>query len=160
MAKRIFNGRVIVGGEWKGEAVVSKQGFNTLASCQKSAMSGKKIIVCSDQNNPEIYGKQISGKALCLPITIGSTTGGLILQTLCALGANPSVMLFSGEADSLAMSGIVLASVWETNKIIGIDKLGTEFLDYVKSGYSVFVKEDGTVVVETPLKLEIAAPKN
>lgn len=154
MAKRIFNGRVLVAGTFKGEAVVTKQGFNTLASCQKSAMAGKDVIICSDQNNVDIYGKQITGKVLCLPMTIGSTTGGMILQTICSMGINPAAMLFSGEADSLALSGIVLASIWEKNSIIGIDNLGDEFLDYVKNGYTVQIKSDGTVVVETPLLIE------
>ena len=80
---KTFQGRVIAGGNWEGEAVVSKAGVNTLATFQKSAMANKKEVVVSDQNNPDIYGLNITGKALCLPITIGSTTGGLVIHTVC-----------------------------------------------------------------------------
>ena len=69
-----FQGRVVVPGTVNTLALVSKQGFNTLASFQKSLMSGDKKAVCSDQNNKEIYQKEMAGKAICLPQTIGSTT--------------------------------------------------------------------------------------
>ena len=94
-----------------------------------------------------MYGKNITGKALCLPITIGSTTGGLVIQTVCAMGINPSCFLFSESIDSLAASGIVLAKVWNDSSVIAIDGLGKEFLDTIKSGDQVEVKEDGTVTI-------------
>ena len=156
MSQKVFKGRPFAGGAIKAEAVVSHQGFNTLASCQKSAMgikpkdteAGSAKIFVSDQNNPDLFGKLITGKALCLPITIGSTTGGMILQTICAMKAQPAAMLFSETADSLATSGLILAKVWENNFIVGVDQLGKEFLDYVKDGDMIEVKEDGTVIVE------------
>ena len=74
-----FKGRVIAKGTFKGEAVVSHAGFNTLASFQKSALMNKKEVYVSDQNNKDLYNKNITGKILCLPITIGSTTGGLVI---------------------------------------------------------------------------------
>lgn len=147
MATREFKGRPIAEGIVKGTAVVSRQGFNTLASCQKSAMAGAKEITVSDQNNPDLYNKVITGKILCLPITIGSTTGGMILQTICSLNMNPLAMLFSETADSLATSGLILAKVWEKSFIVGVDRLGQEFLDYVQDGDEIEVREDGTVIV-------------
>ena len=61
-----FKGRVLFGGNFKGEAVVTHEGFNTLASFQKSALNShaKKVLV-SDQNNAELYKKNITGKILC-----------------------------------------------------------------------------------------------
>lgn len=144
---REFKGRPLTGGEFKGEAVVSRYGFNTLASLQKSAMKGQPIV-CSDQNNPDLYGKPMTGKVFCLPTTIGSTTGGMILQTSCQMGINFGAMLFSKEADSLALAGLILAKVWEERYIVGVDSLGDEFLEYVKDGMTITVKEDGTVIVE------------
>ncbi|MBR2112098.1 MAG: DUF126 domain-containing protein, partial [Helicobacter sp.] len=38
-------------------------------------------------------------KALCLPQTIGSTTGGLVLYCACALKKNPACMLFANHID-------------------------------------------------------------
>lgn len=142
-----FKGRVIAGGSWKGEAAVSRQGFNTLASFQKSALNNAKEVLVSDQNNKDLFNVNITGKALCLPITIGSTTGGLVIQTVCQMGIAPSCFLFSESIDSLAASGIVLARVWENSPVIAIDRLGKEFLETVKTGDQIEVKEDGSVVI-------------
>jgi len=61
----------------------------------------------------------------------------------------PACMLFSKPIDSLACAGAVLASVWldNVNKPV-IDNLGDEFLNYVKTGMTVTVGEDGVVTVE------------
>ena len=68
---KTFKGRVIAGGDFKGEAVVSRQGVNTLATFQKSALTNAKQVIVSDQNNKDIFGLNITGKVLCLPQTIG-----------------------------------------------------------------------------------------
>ncbi len=143
-----FVGRVIADGELTGEAIVSKGGVNTLATFQKSALKNAKTVICSDQNNPDLYNKELTGKILCLPKTIGSTTGGLVIQTICSMGTNPSAMLFSESIDSLAASGIILARNWENSKIIAIDRLGEKFLKSVKSGDKITIHKDGTVIVE------------
>ena len=145
--EKVFKGRVIGGGTLEGEAVVSHQGANTLATFQKSALKNAKQVISSDQNNPDIYKLNLTGKVLCLPKTIGSTTGGLVIQTICSMGINPSAMLFSEDIDSLACSGIILARNWENSKIIAIDRLGDEFLQYVKTGDKIIIEEDGTVKV-------------
>lgn len=142
-----FKGRVIAGGNWKGEAAVSHQGFNSLASFQKSALNNAKQVIVSDQNNKDLFGKNITDKALCLPITIGSTTGGLVIQTTCQMGISPACYLFSESIDSLAASGIVLAKIWENSPVIAIDRLGEEFLNTVKTGDQLEVREDGTVII-------------
>ena len=146
---REFKGRVIAPGTVTAEAVVTHAGFNTLASLQGALQFGDKKATCGDQNNPDLHGKAMAGKALCLPQTIGSTTGGLVLYCACAMGRQPACMLFSKPIDSLAAAGAILASVWlEDNNMPVIDSLGDEFLDYVKDGMTITVKEDGLVVVE------------
>lgn len=145
---RKFSGRVIAGGDLKGEAIVSRQGVNTLATFQKSALKNAKKVISSDQNNPDLYKKLLTGKILCLPKTIGSTTGGLVIQTICSMGINPSAMLFSESIDSLAASGIILARNWENSSIIAIDRLGDKFLKYVSTGDTITINADGTVIVE------------
>ena len=146
---REFKGRVIAKGTATAEAVVSHEGLNTLASFQKALQFGDKTATYGDQNNKDLYGKQMAGKALCLPQTIGSTTGGLVLYCACSMGRQPACMLFSKPIDSLAAAGAVLADVWLDNiSMPVIDTLGDEFLDYVKDGMKITVKEDGTVVVD------------
>ena len=143
-----FKGRVVVPGECKAEALVSHGGFNTLASYQMAIQFGDKEVKCGDQNNPDLPKQSMLGKALCLPMTIGSTTGGMVLYAVCSLGKQPACMLFSKPIDSLAASGAILGAVWTENKMPVIDMLGDEFLDYVKDGMSISVSEDGTVTVE------------
>ncbi len=143
-----FKGRVVAPGRVCAEALVSHNGVNTLASFQKALQFGDKKATCGDQNNPALYGKQMAGKALCLPQTIGSTTGGLILYCSTAMRRQPACMLFSEPIDSLAAAGAILADVWlDDVKMPVVDSLGAEFLDYVKDGMSVIIQEDGTVLV-------------
>ena len=144
-----FKGRIVTPGTAKAEAVVTHAGFNTLASLQKALQFGDKTAKCNDQNNPELFGKPTVGKALCLPQTIGSTTGGMVLYCACAMKRQPACMLFSNHIDSLAAAGAILADVWIDDITMPvIDCLGDEFLDYVKDGMMITIKEDGTVVVE------------
>lgn len=138
----------MVPGTVKTEALVSHSGFNTLASFQKALMFGDKQAKCSDQNNPDLYEKPMFNKALCMPQTIGSTTGGMVLFTSAALGQQPACLLFSKPIDSLAAAGAILAYIWSDSPMPTVDNLGDEFLDYVKTGMTVSVGEDGLVTVE------------
>ena len=144
-----FKGRVIAPGTVTAEAVVTHGGFNTLASLQGALQFGDKKATCGDQNNPDLFGKQMLGKALCLPQTIGSTTGGLVLYCACAMERQPACMLFSKPIDSLAAAGSILASVWlDGIQMPVVDSLGDEFLEYVKDNMTITIREDGTVCVD------------
>ena len=144
-----FKGRIVAPGTVTAPAVVSHVGFNTLASLQGALQFGDKKATCGDQNNPDLHGKELAGKALCLPQTIGSTTGGLVIYCACAMQRQPACMLFSNPIDSLAAAGSILASVWLPDvKMPVVDSLGSEFLDYVKDGMTISISEDGTVTVE------------
>ena len=145
---KTFHGRVIVPGSCEAEALVSHGGLNTLASFQKALQFGDEKATCGDQNNPDLYKKPMLGKALCLPETIGSTTGGMVLYTACAMGKQPACMLFSKPIDSLAASGAILAAVWTEAKMPVVDSLGEEFLAYVQDGMTLSVAEDGTVTID------------
>lgn len=144
---KTFKGRPVVPGNITANALVSHNGFNTLASFQKALMFKDKDAKCSDQNNPDIYEKPMHGAALCLPQTIGSTTGGMVIYCAAALGQQPACMLFSRPIDSLAAAGAILADVWTDVSMPVVDGLGDEFLAAVQTGDKVEVKEDGTVVI-------------
>jgi len=145
---KAFKGRIIAPGTATAKALVSHSGFNTLASYQMALMFGDKQVKCGDQNNSDLYKKPMIDKALCLPETIGSTTGGMVLYTACALGKQPACMLFSKPIDSLAASGAILAANWTEAKMPVVDSLGEEFLSFVKDGMTITVDNDGTVTVE------------
>ena len=146
---RQFTGRVVAKGTVSAPALVSHGGLNTLASFQKALQFGDKKATCGDPNNPDLYSKPMAGKALCLPRTIGSTTGGLVLYCACSMHRQPACMLFSEPIDSLAAAGAILQDVWlEGSRMPVIDCLGEAFLRYVQDGMTVTVKEDGIVEIE------------
>ena len=109
---------------------------------------GDKDVKCGDQNNADLYKKPMYRKALCLPQTIGSTTGGMALYTVLSTDKQPACMLFSMPIDSLAASGAILGAVWTKSKMPVIDSLGDEFLAAVETGMTVTVKPGGIVEVE------------
>ena len=146
---KAFQGRVIAPGTVTASALVSHGGLNTLASFQGALQFGDKKATCGDQNNPDLYNKEMAGKALCLPMTIGSTTGGLVLYCACAMGRQPACMLFSKPIDSLAAAGSILASVWlDGIQMPVVDSLGDEFLNYVQEGMTITIEDGGVVCVE------------
>ena len=142
-----FKGRPVVAGECTAKALVSHGGFNTLASFQNALQFGDKEAKCGDQNNADLYQKPMVGTALCLPQTIGSTTGGMVLYCANVMKRNPKCMLFSEHIDSLAAAGAVLAAVWTDSPMPTVDCLGEEFLNTVKTGDKIKVYEDGTVEI-------------
>ena len=145
--KKAFKGRTIIAGTFKGECVVSKTGINFLATFQKSILKKSKKAVGGDQNNIGLYKKRLDGKIICVPQSIGSTTGGIVIQTAVDVGIAPAAFLFSKPIDSVAAAGIVLSDIWSNTKIVTIDKLGDEFLDAVEEGMTLEIQEDGTVVL-------------
>ena len=146
--KKTYQGRVIVPGTCTAEALVSHGGFNTLASYQMALQFGDKKVKCGDQGNPDLYKKPMLGKALCLPMTIGSTTGGMVLYVACDQNKQPACLLFSQSIDSLAAAGAILGAVWTDVSMPVVDRLGEDFLNEVQTGMTVTVKENGVVVVE------------
>lgn len=145
---KIFKGRPVVPGKVDAEALVTHTGFNTLANLKTAGSFMNPKGVLKDHNNPEIYNKLIPGKALCLPETIGSTTGGMVLYCASCMKVGPACMLFPHKADTLAVAGAVLTANWSDYPIVMVDDLGEEFMEYVKEGQMIHVSEDGTVEVE------------
>lgn len=146
---KTFQGRVVAKGKVAAPALVSHQGLNTLASFQKALQFGDKDATCGDQDNKDLFGKKMAGKALCLPKTIGSTTGGLVIYCACSLKRQPACMLFSEPIDSLAAAGAILSDVWlDDVSMPVIDSLGEEFLSYVKDDMEIMVEDGGVVKVK------------
>jgi len=145
---REFKGRVVSGGCVQALALVSHQGFNTLASFHGALQLGDNESACTDKNNRDLFQKKMAGKALCLPQRIGSTTGGMVLYCACSLKKQPACMLFSKPIDSLAAAGAILQDIWlDGVSMPVIDCLGDDFLNYVKDGMKICIQEGGIVQV-------------
>jgi predicted aconitase with swiveling domain len=131
----------------EGEAVVSHRGFNTYASFSTSMLTEAEVAICSDRSNVELHGKELTGKILCIPKTIGSTSSGAVWERIVQLGIAPKAVLFSDHIDSLAAGGLIVADVWTDKPIITIDNLGNEFLEFVQDGDRIEIQLDGTVSI-------------
>jgi len=148
MSKKTFIGRPILPGSVDGSATVSKIGFNTLSTYKSVILGGvTDKAICTDGDNKGLYGKNLGGAIICLPQTIGSTTGGFVLMGVAKLGLGPKAMLFANHVDSLALGGLLMADIWMEKRIITIDNLGQDFLDAANTGDPITVSEDGTVVI-------------
>ena len=148
MAKKTFHGRPILPGSIQGSATVSHIGFNTLSTYKANMIGGvTDKAICTDGDNKDLYNKDLNGAILCLPQTIGSTTGGFVLMGIAKMGLAPKAMLFANHVDSLAIGGLLMADIWMEKRIITIDQLGPEFLAAVNTGDPIRVFEDGTVEI-------------
>ena len=143
-----FKGRAVLPGALTGEAVVSRVGFNAYASFYDSIHAEVDEARCADGSNPDLYGKNLTDKVICLPKTTGSTSAGAVWQRVARMGVAPKAMLFSQRIDSLAAGGLVVTDLWAGIRIVTVDQLGDEFLAAVKDGDPIEVWEDGTVQLQ------------
>ncbi len=143
-----FKGRPVIPGELEGEALVSKQPFNTTASYFTNMFAGNtENAPCTDVNNKELFEKDLSGAIICTPQTVGSTMGAGAIMGMNLLGVGFKAMLFSSHIDSIAAGGLIMDDIWNERRVITVDLLGDEFLEAVKTGDPIKISEDGTVEV-------------
>ena len=148
MAKKTFKGRPLLGGNLEGKALASKQPLNTTGSYLENLFGGNTTTApCTDANNKDFYRKELKGAIICTTTTVGSSMGGGALMGVGSLGLGPKALLFSDHIDSVSYAGLLMDDIWNGKRVITIDLLGEEFLDAVKSGDTVSIKEDGTVEV-------------
>jgi predicted aconitase with swiveling domain len=144
---KTFRGRAVLPGNLEGEALVTHVGFNTYASFYTSIHGHVEAARCADSGNQELYGKNLTDKIICLPMTVGSTSAGAVWQRIAHLGVAPRAMLFSQQIDPLAAGGLIVADLWAGKRIWTVDRLGDEFLAAVKNGDRIVIRRDGTVTV-------------
>ena len=143
-----FKGRPVIPGNLEGEALVSKQPFNTTASYFENMFAGNtETAPCTDANNKELFKKDLKGAIICTPQTVGSTMGAGAIMGMNLIGVGFKAMLFSSHIDSIAAGGLIMDAVWNDRKVITVDLLGDEFLETVKTGDPIVIREDGTVEV-------------
>ncbi len=148
MAKKTFKGRPLIPGNLEGQALVSKQAFNTTASYLENMFAGRTDSApCTDANNKELHKKDLSGAIICTTQTVGSTMGAGALMGMNELGVGAKAFLFAWHIDSIAAGGLIMDDIWNKRRVITIDLLGDEFLEAVKTGDPISIHEDGTVEV-------------
>lgn len=149
MAKKTFKGRPLLPGTLEGEALVSRQAFNTSASWLNHMFGGasEPPAICTDTSNADLAGKDLAGAIICTTQTVGSTLGGCVLMGMDALGVGPKAMLYAWHIDSVSAAGLFMNDIWYGRRIITIDELGDDFLEAVNTGDPIAIHADGTVEV-------------
>ncbi len=145
---KTFKGRPVLPGNVEDTAEVSHYGFSTSAVYIEVVFKDSNSGVCKDGDNKELYGHDLSGKIVCTPQTIGSSSGACMFMSICEKNIQPKAFLFANHIDSLASCGLLMADIWLGKRIVTVDMLGDEFLDAVKTGNKIKVHEDGTVEIE------------
>ncbi len=147
MAKT-FKGRPLLAGDLDGKALASTQPLNTTGSYLENLFGGNLTSApCTDPNNKEFYKKEMGGAIICTTTTVGSSLGGAALMGVGSLGLGPKALLFSDHVDSVSLAGVLMDDIWNGRRVITIDLLGEDFINTVKSGDPISIKEDGTVTV-------------
>ena len=148
MAKQTFKGRPVIPGNLEGKAMATKSPFNVSGSYVENLFGGNTTSApCTDANNKEWNRKDLAGQILCFPTAVGSTMGGATLMGVGTMNLGPKAMLYAEHVDSVSVAGLIIDNVWNERPVITIDMLGDEFINTVKSGDPISIKEDGTVTV-------------
>ncbi len=145
---KTFKGRPIFPGNTEESAEVSHVGFSPSASYIEIVFKASTSGVIKDHDNKDLYERDVKGKILCLPQSIGSSAGACMMMAAAKVDATPKAMLFANHVDSLSACGLLMADIWLEKRIIAVDMLGQEFLNAVKTGDKIKVHEDGTVEIE------------
>jgi len=133
-----LQGRGLVSGKGGGPALVTRMPVNFTASFSKLAnlLPGKRAVV--QDRHHELYRQDLEGKVLVFPAAIGSTYTGMMLLELMYRGSAPAALVVR-NADSLLVSGSVLADVWFKRAAPIVEYRGDDLFDEIETGDQVEV---------------------
>jgi predicted aconitase with swiveling domain len=128
-----LQGRGVMPGRAEGQALVSRMPLNVTGSFSgmRNIFPGQGGIV-SDRHH-DLYRQNVRGRVLVFPTAIGSTYTGMILLRLIDAGFAPAALIVQ-NADSLLVSGVVLARVWFEKDLPVIEYAGADLYEKIRSG--------------------------
>ncbi|QBY04047.1 DUF126 domain-containing protein [Thalassotalea sp. HSM 43] len=142
-----IQGKAIVPGQARAPALVTEQPINFTASmCKVPNMLPSKRAEVRDAHH-ELFKQNIAGKVLVFPSCIGSTHTGLVLLDLVSFDRAPAAIIVQ-HADSLLVSGVVLADVWYHKSIAIIEVDDDKLFDKIHNQQMVTVKSCGTILID------------
>ncbi len=142
-----FKGRAVVGGRGEGRALVSTMPINFTAAFTKphNLIPSRRAEV-RDRHH-DLFGTNLAGCVLVFPACIGSTFTGMVLMQLMSEGKAPAAIVVQ-NADSLLVSGAVLAQVWFNKGVPVVEYSAADLFDRIRSGDRVSVDgETGEISV-------------
>ena len=136
-----LTGDVVVKGVGSGQALVTQKPINFAAALAgvSSIIPGKRGVIQDRQH--ELFQKNIKGKVLVFPTCIGSTFTGMVLMQLMYKKEAPAAMIIQ-TADSLLVSGVILAEVWFNCGIPVVEYREKDLYDKILTGDTVEVNGD------------------
>ena len=141
MPTRVLHARAVIGGRASGEAIVSRQPFNFTAALTKpvNILPHKRAEVGDPHH--DLHGANLKGKVMVIPSCIGSTHTGLVLLDLVSRATGPAAIVVQA-ADSLLVSGVILADVWYDRSIPVLEYPGADLFDLVATGDRLTIDGD------------------
>ena len=136
-----LTGDIVVKGVGSGQALVTQKPINFAAALAgvSSIIPGKRGVIQDRQH--ELFQKNIKGKVLVFPTCIGSTFTGMVLMQLMYKKEAPAAMIIQ-NADSLLVSGVILAEVWFNCGIPVVEYREKDLYDKILTGDTVEVNGD------------------
>ena len=128
-----LRGRILVGGEVVGEALVSREPISFYGGVKPE--SG--LIV--ERGHP-LEGLKVSGKILVFPYGKGSTVGAYVLYAMAKYGTAPKAII-NREAEPVVVAGCILAD------IPLLDRFNLDPVEAISTGDIVRIRRDGNVEV-------------
>ena len=138
---QILMGDTVVKGFGSGQALVTQLPINFAAALAgvSSIIPGNRGVI--QDRHHDFFQKNINGKVLVFPACIGSTFTGMVLMQLMYKKEAPAAMI-TQNADSLLVSGVVLAEVWFNCGIPVVEYREKDLYDKVYTGDTVEVNGD------------------
>ena len=144
MRKVVLKGRGLNRGVAKGEALVTKP-INFFGAYMQGILSGKLSKI--EDTKHELFGKNLEGKILVFPFSIGSLAGGVSLLEAIMQGVGPKAIINS-KTDGVLLAGPVFARVFYDIEVPVVDSLDQDPFDTIRNGdYLTVDGNKGTVEV-------------
>ena len=138
MAGLILQGRVIIPGEARGRALVSREPLSFWGGYDWK--TGEII-----DRRHELSGSLASGKILAIPFTRGSSTTTAVLLEAIRAGTAPAAILTTDTDIFFALASVVAEELYAS--ILPLIALGDEDFSKLQTDDELAIKQNGEVTV-------------
>ena len=134
-------GKGIVRGRGCGPALVTQMPINFAAAFAgiTSIIPGKRAVM--QDRHHEFFKKNLRNTVLVFPTCTGSTFSGMVLMQVMYDHEAPAAIIVQ-DADSLLISGVILADVWFNSGIPVVEYNLADLFDKIHTGNRVEVCGD------------------
>ncbi len=144
---KTIQGKPFAKGSGTGPALVTREPISFTASFSKphNLLPWRKSEIMDRHH--DLFGKRIKNTVLVFPSAIGSTYTGMMLLDIIQRGCAPAAFIVQ-NADSLLVSGAILASVWCDVSTPIVEYPSDDIYDIIQNGDEVSVNgESGEIQI-------------